>query len=35
MPRKKYLINLNDEERQTLETLTRKGKAKHANSNEQ
>ena len=28
MPRKKYLINLNDEERQTLETLTRKGKAK-------
>lgn len=28
MPRKKYLINLNEEERQTLEALTRKGKAK-------
>ena len=28
MPRKKYLINLSDEERQTLETLTRKGKGK-------
>jgi len=28
MPRKKYLINLNEEERQTLETLIRKGKAK-------
>lgn len=28
MPRKKYVINLNEEERQTLETLTRKGKAK-------
>jgi len=28
MPRKKYVINLNEEERQTLETLTRKGKVK-------
>ena len=28
MPRKKYLINLNEEERQTLQTLTQKGKAK-------
>jgi transposase len=28
MPRKKYLINLNEEERETLQTLTRKGKAK-------
>lgn len=28
MLRRKYLINLNEEERQTLETLTRKGKAK-------
>jgi transposase len=28
MPCKKYLINLNDEERQMLEALTRKGQAK-------
>ena len=28
MPKKKYLINLNDEEHQTLLTMTRKGKIK-------
>lgn len=28
MPRKKYLINLNDEERQTLVDMTRKGTPK-------
>jgi len=28
MPKKKYLINLNDEERQTLLSMTRKGKIK-------
>jgi len=28
MPRKMHLISLNDEERQSFETFTRKGKAK-------
>jgi hypothetical protein len=34
MPRKMYLINLSDEERQMLLEMTARAKSKHASSNE-